>query len=137
MYAKHDLKMTRFENDHASPSIMIIERNRELRSDLADILELEGYAVAGVDRADEGLLLLKSFKVAPRLVIYAVDRNDISASQFIGAARDTATRVTSFLLMTDHTGNILPSDGHQSVFFIQKPFSVPGLLEIIQRALDQ
>src|SRR5688572_3863061 len=117
--------MTPSENDHAQPSIIVIERNRELRSDLAAILELEGYAVRGVDSADEGLLLLKSFKVAPRLVIYAVDRDGMSALQFIGAARDMASRVTTFLLMTDQGDNNRPSDGNQPVFYIPKPFSVP------------
>jgi DNA-binding response OmpR family regulator len=134
--ANHDLKMILSGNDYAQPTIFVIERNRELRSDLTAILELEGYAVAGVDTVDEGLALLKTFKVSPRLVICAIDRDGLGAAQFLGAARDAAAECTSFLFMTTQPGNDLPLDEQRLIFYLPKPFSVPDLLEIVQLALD-
>lgn len=118
--------------------ILVIEDTKDLREDLMEMLQLEGYTVFGAENGVRGLQLIKYLR--PDLVICDVMMPELDGYSLLSAMRqDPEVATTPFIFLTARTerdsirhGMVLGADD-----YVTKPFTVQDLIDTIRTQLDK
>ncbi|KEQ27059.1 MULTISPECIES: ANTAR domain-containing response regulator [Paenibacillus] len=119
-------------------SIVVVDDDPIIRMDIREMLEEEGYAVAGeAKNGEEAIELVAALK--PDLVIMDVKMpvmNGIKASRIIRSLHDTETSV---LLLTAYSQKELVQDARSAgvAAYLVKPVSEEDLIPAVEIALSQ
>ncbi|MFB6362949.1 ANTAR domain-containing response regulator [Paenibacillus elgii] len=119
-------------------SIVVVDDDPIIRMDIREMLEEEGYAVAGeAKNGEEAIELVAALK--PDLVIMDVKMpvmNGIKASRIIRNLHDTETSV---LLLTAYSQKELVQDARSAgvAAYLVKPVSEEDLIPAVEIALSQ
>jgi UDP-3-O-[3-hydroxymyristoyl] N-acetylglucosamine deacetylase len=115
-------------------TVLVVDDEERIRSSLKGILSDEGFRVVDTGRARAVMDLVA--KERPRLVLLDVWMPDIDGIELLRRIKETAPQ-TEVIMISGH-GNInsaVAATKLGAVDFIEKPFSVDGLLGSIGRAL--
>ena len=114
--------------------ILIVDDDRKVRDSIRDVLVDEGFHVATAADGLEALAAVK--REAPRLVLLDVWMAEVDGIEVLRRMRDAALD-TPVIVLSGH-GNVemaVKATKLGAVDFIEKPFSIDGLLSSVRRAL--
>jgi CheY-like chemotaxis protein/two-component sensor histidine kinase len=118
-------------------TILVVEDDDRVRTATQRILEDSGYRVLPAPHGAAALEILRAEAGRIDLVLSDVVMPGMSASELLGAIRDTAQ--IPILFMSGYTDNSIVNHGilEGELPFIHKPFSLRSLLLKIREVLDQ
>ena len=110
--------------------ILLVEDNEDIREGLTDLLESEGYSVAGSGSAEEGLALLRaqSFHLVITDYMLPGQNGDWMLEQ---AAREERLRGVGTVMITAHP-RVRPPQG---VRLVHKPLDIDDFLRVVGESL--
>ena len=110
--------------------ILLVEDNEDIREGLTDLLESEGYSVAGSGTAEEGLARLRSESFHLVITDYMLpgQNGDWLLEQ---AGREHRLRGTGALMITAHP-RVRPPAG---VRLMHKPLDIDDFLRVVYEAI--
>lgn len=119
-------------------TILVIEDSDDLRTDVIEMLNMEGYATAGAENGVVGVE--QASKVMPDLIVCDIMMPELNGYGVLQTLRaDAGTAAIPFIFLTaktEHTdhrhGMVLGADD-----FLTKPFTVEELLESIHAQLKK
>ncbi len=113
--------------------ILVVDDDPEIQSELAAILELEGYPVETVSHGAEALRAVERFR--PALVLLDLHMPFLDGRDFIQALkeRDLALPV---ILMTGDPNAEEVADEIDADAYLAKPFDLDELFAVVQRFVD-
>ncbi len=115
-------------------TVLVVDDEERIRSSLKGILSDEGFRVLDTGRAPAVMDIVE--RERPRLVLLDVWMPDIDGIELLRRIKETAPQ-TEVIMISGH-GNInsaVAATKLGAADFIEKPFSVDGLLGSIERAL--
>ena len=115
-------------------TVLVVDDEERIRSSLKGILSDEGFRVLDTGRAPAVMDIVA--RERPRLVLLDVWMPDIDGIELLRRIKETAPK-TEVIMISGH-GNInsaVAATKLGAADFIEKPFSVDGLLGSIERAL--
>lgn len=116
-------------------TVLVVDDEPQIRSSLRGILAEEGLQV--LEAADGRQALSLVHREHPELVIVDIWMPEMDGLQFLEALRDESS-APAVIMISGH-GNIetaVKATKLGAFDFIEKPFSLDGLLRIVHRALD-
>jgi DNA-binding response OmpR family regulator len=110
--------------------ILLVEDNEDIREGLTDLLESEGYSVAGSGSAEEGLALLRaqSFHLVITDYMLPGQNGDWMLEQ---AAREERLCGVGTVMITAHP-RVRPPQG---VRLVHKPLDIDDFLRVVGESL--
>jgi CheY-like chemotaxis protein len=126
------------ELPRGSETVLIVEDDKEVRKLATRILENQGYKVLEASQGSEALPLCKEYQKPIHLMLADVVMPGLDG-------RELAERAKSFhpemkvLYMSGYTENTIIHHGvlEKGLNYIQKPFTVEGLVRKVREALDK
>lgn len=125
------------EGPRGTETVLLIERDKEVRLLLRDILEPHGYRVIEAGDTGEALSLMTRRSEPIHLVLTGEDPDPLGDSAF--SDRVSATRPGLKVLLVSGQTESLTRPGpttDSGPLFLQKPFTVLGLLSKVREVLD-
>ena len=119
-----------------TPHILIADDDDDLRQALAQLLELEGFTIAG---APDGLAALElAHQVAYDLILLDVKMPGLDGLEVLAALRDLRPQMP-IIMMSGQTGRNTVANALRAgaCDFILKPFDDEFVLLAVKRALGQ
>lgn len=119
--------------DRSTKTILVIESDDQFRSDMAELLDLEGYSVIQARDGIEGLEYTRQYR--PSLVICALETQEINGYSILVELRnDPDFPVPPFVFLATRryassTRNYIPLE------YLTKPIDPSDLLDQINRHL--
>lgn len=117
-------------------TILIIEDNTVLRTNIAEVLVLEGYTILEADNGKIGVQL--ALKHEPDLLLCDIHLPEMDGQEVIEHVRaNPATANTPFIIMTadPNQAAIRQRLGIDAHALLSKPFQITDLLERVQNLL--
>jgi UDP-3-O-acyl N-acetylglucosamine deacetylase len=114
--------------------ILVVDDDRKVRDSIRDVLVDEGFRVATAADGLEALAAVK--REAPKLVLLDVWMAEVDGIEVLRRMRDAALDMP-VIVLSGH-GNVemaVKATKLGAVDFIEKPFSIDGLLSSVRRAL--
>ncbi|HEX8825896.1 MAG TPA: response regulator [Archangium sp.] len=110
--------------------ILLVEDNEDIREGLTDLLESEGYSVAGSGTAEDGLALLRreSFQLVITDYMLPGENGGWLLEQ---AAREQRLHGMGAMMITAHP-RVRPPDG---VRLMHKPLDIDDFLRVVGESL--
>jgi CheY-like chemotaxis protein len=119
----------------ARASVLVVDDDLEIRETLRDILEDSGHAVACAGNGQEALDYLSAYP-RPRLILLDMMMPVLDGSGFRQRQlSDPAIADIPVIVMSAST-HISKANGFLSQGYIQKPFKLDQLLEVVDRFAD-
>jgi UDP-3-O-acyl N-acetylglucosamine deacetylase len=115
--------------------ILIVDDDRKVRDSIRDVLVDEGFRVATAADGAEALAAVEA--EAPRLVLLDVWMPELDGIEVLRRIHDAGAH-PPVIVLSGH-GNVemaVKATKLGAVDFIEKPFSIDGLLSSVRRALD-
>lgn len=116
--------------------VLVIDDNEILRSDLLEILTLEGYEPLGAMNGQEGLHLAQEYQ--PDLIICDITMPDLSGLEVITHLRQNSqTAHIPVILLSARNDDTFPQKGLQmgAAAYFPKPYDLSALLATIQEQI--
>ncbi len=110
--------------------ILLVEDNEDIREGLTDLLESEGYSVAGSGSAEEGLNRLRSESFHLVITDYMLPGQS-GGWMLEQAAREERLRGMGAVMITAHP-RVRPPEG---VRLVHKPLDIDDFLRIVGESL--
>jgi CheY-like chemotaxis protein len=110
--------------------ILLVEDNEDIREGLTDLLESEGYSVAGSGSAEEGLALLRTQSFHLVITDYMLPGQN-GGWMLEQAAREERLRGTGAVMITAHP-RVRPPEG---VRLVHKPLDIDDFLRVVVESL--
>jgi CheY-like chemotaxis protein len=110
--------------------ILLVEDNEDIREGLTDLLQSEGYSVAGSGSAEEGLALLREQSFHLVITDYMLPGQN-GGWLLEQAAREERLRGTGAVMITAHP-RVRPPKG---VRLIHKPLDIDDFLRVVGESL--
>ncbi len=117
-------------------SILVVEDNAGVRELTCTILENSGYEVSSASDPMRALAIARNLDIPPELLLTDVVMPGMSGRDLAEKLRDIHPRL-KVLYMSGYTNSVLSerSGLPEGMHFIQKPFSIDGLLAQVRAAL--
>lgn len=118
--------------------ILIIEDQPDLREDIVETLNLEGFEAAGADNGVSGVELIRSFK--PDLIVCDITMPEMDGYGVLEYVREQSEITTMpFIFLTARTDRVHMRQGmvRGADDYVTKPFEVTDLLESIYTQLKK
>ena len=112
------------------PLLLLVEDDRDTRSQLADLLSEEGYAVCEAEDREGGLEVLRARKPDLLILDYGLPAQADGADFLRTKAKEPAVASIPVILAS---GFVLPPEMDGVVATISKPFNVDELLSLVQQ----
>jgi len=123
--------------ERGTETILLVEDQPQVLKLAAQVLENQGYAVLQAKTAQEALAICSAVTSSPHLVLTDVVLPDMTGPRLVEQlkARHPDTRV---LYMSGYTNDVVVQHGLLAgdISYVQKPFTLPGLLGKVREALD-
>lgn len=110
--------------------ILLVEDNEDIREGLTDLLESEGYSVAGSGSAEEGLALLRAQSFQLVITDYMLPGQN-GGWLLEQAAREERLHGTGAVMITAHP-RVRPPAG---VRLVHKPLDIDDFLRVVVESL--
>jgi CheY-like chemotaxis protein len=110
--------------------ILLVEDNEDIREGLTDLLQSEGYSVAGSGSAEEGLALLRAEFFHLVITDYMLPGQN-GGWMLEQAAREERLRGTEAVMITAHP-RVQPPRG---VRLLHKPLDIDDFLRVVGESL--
>jgi CheY-like chemotaxis protein len=110
--------------------ILLVEDNEDIREGLTDLLESEGYSVAGSGSAEEGLARLRAESFHLVITDYMLPGQN-GGWLLEQAAREERLRGTGAMMITAHP-RVRPPEG---VRLMHKPLDIDDFLRMVVESL--
>lgn len=123
------------EQNHALDTILVVDDESGIRQSVRGVLADEGYRVLEAEDGRGALRLIESER--PRLVILDIWMPEMDGIELLRRIRDSDP-ATPVIVISGH-GNIetaVTATKLGAFDFIEKPFSLDGLLHVVDRALE-
>jgi len=123
------------EHGHAHDTILVVDDESGIRQSVRGVLADEGYRVLEAEDGRGALRLIESER--PRLVILDIWMPEMDGIELLRRIRDSDP-TTPVIVISGH-GNIetaVTATKLGAFDFIEKPFSLDGLLHVVDRALE-
>jgi CheY-like chemotaxis protein len=114
--------------------VLIVEDDFDIREVLTEVLQDEGYAVAGAANGLEAIELLRTEAAAPSLILLDLMMPVMSGWQFVAEQRQDPRLEAIPVVVVSADGNLsekatsLGASG-----YLRKPIEIDSLLEVVQR----
>lgn len=118
--------------------ILIIEDQPDLREDIVETLNLEGFETTGADNGVTGVALIRSFK--PDLIVCDITMPEMDGYEVLEYVREKPETTTlPFIFLTARTDRVHMRQGmvRGADDYVTKPFEVTDLLESIYTQLKK
>jgi CheY-like chemotaxis protein len=110
--------------------ILLVEDNEDIREGLTDLLESEGYSVAGSGTAEDGLALLRTERFQLLITDYMLPGEN-GGWLLEQAAREERLRGMGAVMITAHP-RVRPPEG---VRLMHKPLDIDDFLRVVGESL--
>ncbi len=117
--------------DHSPAHVLVVDDNEALRENLAEALELEGYAVAAAPDAEAALALLAQ-EPPPRVILLDFKLPGMSGGDLLERIRRDARLAGVRVVMTTGSVGIRALTASADAV-LMKPFGVRELLSTLKR----
>ena len=114
-----------------TPSILIVDDEREIVGFLHDLLESEGYRVQDAFDGDEAIGILRH--TTPHLIISDVRMPRVDGQDLLRFIDRIPPEPMPRIILMSATGKPSSDTG---IPFIEKPFDIEDLLDLVDSALD-
>jgi len=111
-------------------TILIVEDDYDIRETLQMILSSEGYIVLTASNGKEGIDLLQSTTIQPRLVLLDMMMPVMSGKEFLEIVMNDSKLSTTPIYVYSANGDTLPIKGTKG--FLKKPVSYEEILKLVQ-----
>lgn len=124
-------------NLRGSETILLVEDNDEVRSTAYDILQQQGYTVLLASNGEDALEKMSSQKTEADLLLTDVVMPDMNGKELYTVLSQKFPTL-KVLYMSGYTGDIIVKHGllNKGVQFLQKPFSVHGMIAKVREVID-
>jgi CheY-like chemotaxis protein len=120
--------------EHAGHRILIVDDEEGFRDGMADLLDMEGYAVAVARDAIEAVRLVPEFR--PEVILLDLRMPLLDGEGFLrGMSGVPATRRVPVVLISAKEDLRAVADRTGAAGFLQKPFEAPQLLTLLKKIL--
>jgi two-component system, cell cycle sensor histidine kinase and response regulator CckA len=120
-----------------SETILVIEDDGDVRKTITSILATQGYKTLEAENGDEGLRVFGAHKADIGLIILDVVMPGKNGRQVLDAIKRIDPQANA-IFVSGYTGEVILHKGVQEgVDFLQKPLSVPALLNKVREVLDR
>ncbi len=121
---------------HGSETILVVEDELLVRSLVRETLETYGYDVLEASDPEEGLQIVAEYRQHLHLLITDIILPKQSGYELYQRLKEIHPE-TGVLYMSGYTGNVIVEHDilHESVNFLQKPFSVDKLLKKVRKSI--
>lgn len=119
-------------------SILIIEDNKDVRENTADLLELENYKVTTAENGKIGVEIAK--KILPNVILCDIMIPELDGFQVLQKLIEyPKTASIPFIFLTAKTEKIDMQKGINlgATYYLTKPFTEKELLEVIENRLKK
>ncbi len=123
----------------ASPLILLVEEDLQLRQSMEELLKLENYTSLSVANATEALSVIDSMSTLPGLIISDIVMKGMDEFQFLIAVRNKpAWKYIPFLFVSGQEAPGFVQDSKfGTVGYIPKPFNVLEFLDTVRRLTNR
>lgn len=134
---ENSLKNNNKQNLKGNESILVLEDEEKLLNMTINILSKHDYDVVGFNSSLKAIDFLKKQEKKIDLIISDVVMPDMNGKEFLDTVR-TFIPHTKCLFMSGYTANVIGKYGilDKDYKFIQKPFSVSEITQIVRNLLD-
>lgn len=119
-------------------TILVVEDEQEMRANILEILEYEGFDPIGAENGRIGVQLAKEH--LPDLILCDIDMPELNGYEVLAELRNdplTAT-IPLIFLTAEPAMDILPEGtNHTADKYLTKPFTIDGLLASINMKLKK
>lgn len=113
-------------------TILLIEDNKDMRGNLAEMLTMEGYSILEAENGKIGLEQIISQH--PDLIICDISMPMMSGLEVLKATRtNEAVAATPFIILSAYSDRVSESAPHQPDEVLTKPTHFKDLLKVITR----
>jgi PAS domain S-box-containing protein len=118
-------------------TILIVEDNETVRVMTSELLQGFGFRVYSAEHPDQALKMLKTVPEKIDLVITDVVMPGMNGQQLFEQIRADYPEISTVLYISGYTNNIIGKNGEldEGTHFLQKPFTVNGLMAKIKELL--
>jgi len=131
-------EMVRVEIHRGGETILLVEDEVEVRKLAVRVLERQGYTVLEARDGEEALLLCQHKKGAIHLILTDVAMPQMGGPDLVKQLRQ-ARQDFKVLYMSGYTDNSITHHGvlEKGMNYIQKPFTIDGLMRKVREVLDK
>ena len=131
-------EMVRVEIHRGGETILLVEDEVEVRKLAVRVLERQGYTVLEARDGEEALLLCQHKKGAIHLILTDVVMPQMGGPDLVKQLRQ-ARQDFKVLYMSGYTDNSITHHGvlEKGMNYIQKPFTIDGLMRKVREVLDK
>ncbi len=121
-----------------SETVLLVEDEEVLLDLGTTVLQLNGYTVLSANRPTQALEMAKNYPDPIHLLITDVIMPEMNGKEVRDKLAEIKPGIKS-IYMSGYTAEVIASHGvlDETINFLQKPFTVQGLLEKIRQVLDQ
>ena len=122
--------------EQAGRRILIVDDEEGFRDGMADLLDMEGYAVAVVGDAIEAVRMVPEFR--PEVILLDLRMPLLDGEGFLrGMSGVPATRKVPVVLISAREDLRAVAERTGAAGFLQKPFEAPQLLALLEKVLPE
>ncbi|MBN1196951.1 MAG: response regulator [Candidatus Aminicenantes bacterium] len=126
------------EADKGHETVLLVERDDDVRAFTREALEQAGYHVADARDGEGAMDLLADPSFSPRLMITDLKMPGIRGERLVKVARESRPGLQ--IIVTSgffHNHDMAADVQDQNIFFVQKPYLMADLTSLIRRILGQ
>jgi CheY-like chemotaxis protein len=122
--------------EQAGRRILIVDDEEGFRDGMADLLDMEGYAVAVAGDAIEAVRMVPEFR--PEVILLDLRMPLLDGEGFLrGMSGVPATRKVPVVLISAREDLRAVAERTGAAGFLQKPFEAPQLLALLEKVLPE
>ncbi len=116
--------------------ILLVEDDPLLLESMEELLEFAGYDVVSATGPKEALQFLESAPTLPQLIVSDILMPGMDGFQFLKAVRSRSWSHIPFLFVSGQEATLLIKEmSEAAIGYLSKPFTVPDLLNMIERVI--
>jgi len=114
--------------------VLIVEDDYDIREVLTEVLQDEGYSVAGAANGREALDYLSDGSPVPSLILLDLMMPVMSGWQFVSEQRQVSALASIPVVVVSADGNLQQKAGSLGASgYLRKPIEIEALLQVVSR----
>jgi CheY-like chemotaxis protein len=122
-----------------SKNILVVEDTVDLRANIVELLQMEGYSVSTAGHGKEGITLLQKINPAPDMIITDLLMPEMNGFDFIARVRENTNwqhiPILVFTAMPPHENEekVLQMGANS---YLKKPCTLDAMLEAVKKIIE-